>query len=240
MSYEKLVATIRGSFFESLIAVALITIVFMALEPIVSRGQATDTFLVTQTIEGAIAIANSPISDLAMTGNINGLSGGTAYGTTTVLVTTNNDNGYNLTIDFSSTTAMSRGLTGEARILNYVYSTGTANYPAGFDVTPVNAQFGFTVNASNTAEISSVFTGAAGTACGTGAGTTFTLNDCWRGASTSDETADTELMNTSAPTGPTGSTSTVTFRVTLPNGPNPVVPNGQYVATATLTATDNP
>ena len=239
MSYERLVKVMRGSFYESLIIGALITIAFIAVEPVVGRSQTTDEFTVTQTVSAGIAFA-AATADLTMVGTLDGVAGGTSYGTTTARVTTNNTTGYNMTIDFASTTAMIRGSASSAEIQNYLYSTGTASYPAGYDVTPANAQFGFSVNASNTADVSSVFTGTSGTSCGTGAGSTFTLNECWRGASSTDNTADTELINTSSETTGSGSTSTVQFRITIPSGPSPSVPNGTYVATATLTATPNP
>jgi hypothetical protein len=238
MSYEKLVQTIRGSFYETLLVGALLTIAFMAIEPVVSRAQVSEDFTVTQTITGALAFAVSA-GDVTMNGSINGLTGGTSYGTTSTSVRSNNGTGYNMTIEFSSTTAMIiNGGTNEF-INNYQYSTGTAGYPAGFDTTPVYAQFGFSVSASETADVSDVFT-STGSACGTSNNGSFTVNNCWRGASSTDETASTELLNTSSATPGSGSTSTIQFRVNVPNGPNPTVPNGTYVATATLTITDNP
>ncbi|MFT5036703.1 MAG: hypothetical protein ACI9VM_000266 [Candidatus Azotimanducaceae bacterium] len=238
MSYEKLVQTIRGSFYETLLVGALLTIAFMAIEPVVGRSQVTDEFTVTQTVAAGIAFA-APTGDVTMVGTLDGSAGGTSYGTTTARVTTNNTAGYNMTIDFASTTAMIRNSGTSAEIQNYLYSTGTASYPSGYDVTQPNAQFGFSVNASDTTEVSDIFTNT-GSACGTGNNAGFNLNVCWRGASSTDEAADTELINTSSQTTGSGSTSTVQFRITIPNSPSPSVPNGTYVATATLTATLNP
>ena len=123
-------------------------------------------------------------------------------------------------------------------IPTYMYSTGTASYPSGFDTAVANAQFGFSVNASNTADISSVFTHS-GSLCGTSNNGSFTVNNCWRGASSTSASAATELIRTSAPSPASGSTTTVQFRLTIPNNPSPAVPDGTYTATATLTATDN-
>ena len=210
---------------------------FLVLEPTVGHTQSTsDEFLVTQTITSAMSFLTNP-GDVTMSGTIDGLTGGTAYGTTTARIRTNNATGYNMTIQFSSTTAMGR-TGGSGYINNYLYSTSTANYPSGFTTAPANAQFGFTVNASTTSEISSVFTDN-GSACGTSNNGSFTFGNCWRGASSTDETFETELINTSGPSANSGSTSTVVFRVTLPSNPVPIVPNGTYVATATLTATEN-
>lgn len=237
MSYEKLVHTIRGSFYETLIIGALLTIAFMAIEPIVSRAQVSDEFTITQVVNDAIGFA-VVTADVSMVGTLDGLIGGTSYGTTTARVTTNNGTGYNMTIQFSSTTAMQID-GGTDYISNYVYSTGTATYPSGYDITQANAQFGFSVNASNTSDISPVFTSDGSGSCGTANNGTFAVNDCWRGASSTDEAYETVLIDTSAQTPASGSTSTVQFRITIPNGPTPAVPNGIYVATATLTATEN-
>ncbi len=224
---------------ESLVSAALIILLMLSslviFEPVVSRA-VTDEFTVTQTVSSAIAFAAST-TDVTMNGTLDGLTGGTSYGTTTVRVTSNSVAGYNLSIKFSSTTAMIRNGSNDV-IDNYVYSTTTTSYPAGFDTSLPNAQFGFTVNASNTAEISSVFTHS-GSLCGTANNGSFTINNCWRGASSTNASAATELINSSAPTPASGSTSTVQFRITIPNGPTPSVPNGTYVATATLTALDN-
>lgn len=235
MNYQRLVFIIRNSFYETLIIGALLTIAFLALEPVVGRA-ITDEFTVTQVVSGAISFQTTA-GDVTMVGTLDGLTGGTSYGTTTVRVRTNNASGYNMTIQFSSTTAMIRN-GGGGYISNYLYSTSTASYPSGYDASPANSQFGFTVNASNTSDVSSVFTHS-GALCGTGNNGSFTINNCWRGASSTDETTETELINTSAPTPASGSTSTVQFRITIPNNPNPAVPDGTYVATATLTALDN-
>lgn len=238
MSYERLILAIRGSIYETLIIIACLAIAFIALEPVISRA-VSDDFTVTQTITGAIAFAQNP-GDIAMNGTIDGLTGGTAYGTTSARITTNNATGYNMTISFSSTTAMIRnGAENNAEILNFQYSTGTADYPSGFDTSVAYAQIGFTPFASTTSEVSDVFTDTGGV-CGTNNNGSFTIFNCWRGASTTDAGGTTELINTSGPTPASGSSSTVTFRITVPNNPNPAVPSGTYVATATLTATDNP
>ncbi len=229
---------IRSSYDSLLAAVLILSIIFaiyLVSEPIV--GQAvTDEFTVTQTVSSAIAFA-ATASDVTMSGTLNGLTGGTTLGETSVRVTSNNVSGYNMTIKFSSTTAMKRNGSNDT-IANYVYSSDMSSYPTGYDTSLPNAQFGFTINASNTSEVSSVFTHTGGN-CGTSNNTTFTVDNCWRGASSTDENAATTLIYSGAPTPASGSTSTVKFRITIPNGPTPAVPSGTYVATATLTALDN-
>lgn len=235
MTLEKMTEMVKTAFFKAVAVLAVLSVSFLLLEPVVSRA-ITDDFLVTQVVSGAISFQTNP-GDVSMVGTLDGLTGGTSYGTTTVRVRTNNVTGYNMTIQFSSTTAMGRN-GGSGRINNYAYSTGTTIYPAGFDTSVANAQFGFSVNASNTADVSSTFTHS-GSACGTSNNGSFTVNNCWRGASTTDETFETELLNTSSPTPASGSTSTVQFQLTIPNNPSPAVPDGTYTATATLTALDN-
>lgn len=227
--------SVKISLFKAVAVAMALSVTFILLEPMASRA-ITDDFTVTQVVSGAISFQTNP-GDVSMTGTLDGLTGGTSRGTTTVRVRTNNATGYNMTIQFSSTTAMGRNGDG-GRINNFLYSTSTASYPAGFNTAPANAQFGFTVNASNTVDISSVFTHS-GAVCGTGNNGSFTVNNCWRGASTTDATFETELINTSSPTPASGSTSTVQFQITIPNNPNPAVPDGTYTATATLTALDN-
>lgn len=143
-----------------------------------------------------------------------------------------------MTLKFASTSPMIRN-TGGGYIPSYIYSTSTTDYPSGFNTTPSNAQFGFTANASNTTEVSAVFKGNGTTLCGSSNGSTFVSSLCWRGASTTDASAATTIILSGAPTPSSGSTSTVQFRITIPNNPSPSVPDGTYTATATLTATDN-
>ncbi len=233
---KKLLTISRTAMFETLAVLTIVTVGFMAVEPTISRS-AVEQFTVTQTVSGAIAFAASTTA-VTMLGTLNGLTGGTSYGTTTARVTTNNAGGYNMTIQFSSTTAMIRNGSNLSEIQNYQYSTSTAGYPSGYDISTANAQFGFSVNASNTADISDVFTHSGGL-CGTANNGSFTVNNCWRGGSETDETNATELLYTGAPTPASGSTSTIQFRITIPNSPNPAVPDGTYTATATLTALDN-
>ncbi len=227
------------SFKSALIATLIIAVIgvatFFTIEPSVSRS-ATEIFEVTQTISGAISFMAST-SAVTMNGTLDGLSGGTSWGTTTSRVRTNNASGYNMTIRFASTSPMVRN-GGGGYIPTYMYSTSTATYPSGFDTAVGNAQFGFSVNASNTADISSVFTHS-GSLCGTTNNGSFTVNNCWRGASSTVAAATTQIINTLTPTPASGSTTTVQFRITIPNNPSPVVPDGTYTATATLTATDN-
>jgi hypothetical protein len=236
MKKTHLLISAKFAFVAALICAVTAMSAYFMLEPVTSQS-AEETFEVTQTISGALSFLAST-SPVTMNGTLDGLTGGTSWGTTTSRVRTNAAAGYTMTLKFASTAPMIRN-GGGGVIETYQYSTGTTNYPAGFDTSPTNAQFGFSVNASNTSDVSPVFEGNGTTLCGSGNGTTFAVNNCWRGASSTDASVTTELINTSAPTPSSGSTSTVQFRITIPNNPSPAVPDGTYTATATLTATEN-
>ena len=236
MDHYNITNSVKGALISTFLIFTFVIGTYFAFEPIVGRS-AVENFTVTQNVSGAISFLAST-SPVVMVGTLDGLTGGTSYGTTTSRVRTNNILGYNMTLMFASTTPMIRN-GGGGGIQTYVYSTGTASYPSGFDTNVANAQFGFSVNASNTADISSVFKGNGTTLCGSTNGSIFANNICWRGASSTNAAAATLLINTTAPTLSSGSTSTLQFRITIPNNPSPVVPDGTYTATATLTAIDN-
>ena len=172
-----------------------------------------------------------------MVGSINGLTGGFATGTTFTVVQTNDPDGYNMTIrfPFSTTTGMDGDAT--ASFINN-YSTassagGVADY--GFDVPTTGnaAEFGYTVNASTTADLDPTFRNN-GTVCGNTGGGDVSYQ-CWINGST---TAETIINTTSA--APYGATTTLRFKVAVPNNPSPSLSADTYTATATLTATNNP
>ena len=202
---------------------------FVILEPTIGQA-ATDEFTISQTITGEISFS-TPASDVTLAPAIAGLTGGIANGSTDVVVTTNNATGYNMTIAFSSSTAMYRNGGGDD-IDNYATAVaGTADFT--FDSTEVFGQFGYTVEAAINADIDPTFRDN-GATCG--AGGSYTANACWMNPSTTAET----IINTNAATPSGGATTTVKFRVDIPANPVPAISTGTYTATATLTALTNP
>ncbi len=201
---------------------------FVLFEPVVGRA-ATDVFTVSQTITAEISFS-TPATDVTMSPSIAGLTGGISNGSTDVVVTTNNSTGYNMTIQFSSSTAMYRN-GGGGEIENYVATT-VPDY--NFDSTQIYGQFGYSVySATDGGDIDPSFLDN-GSACGSGTSNTA---QCWLAPSST--AAETIVNRTSAtPTG--GATTTLQFRIDVPNNPNPVIPAGTYTATATLTAVTNP
>lgn len=203
---------------------------FVVLEPTISRAQITDEFLVTQNITAELAFVAST-TDVAMDSGIASLTGGTSNGTTTVAINTNNSAGYNLTLGFSSSTAMNQD-GGTGFINNYApASAGTPDY--NFDATELFGQFAYRVTADQVADLDASFEDNGSNACGSGGGNN-TYDACWLNGST---TAKTIIDRSSATSG--GSTTTLNFRVSVPANPSPTIPTGSYTATATLTATLN-
>lgn len=217
-------------------AVIMLVVSYTVLEPVVVQGgdMASSTFTVRQQITGEIAFT-SPPGNVTMAPSIPGLTGGTALGSSTFAISTNNPSGYNVTIKFASSTAMEEEL-GSAYINNYSPSTSGVpdyNFTIGGAGTP--GEFGFTINTIDPDDADSRFNNS-GVTCNTG-----TANDadaCWYGAS--DATSPVGIIDAAGPTIPTGATSTLVFQIQVPANPSPALPTGFYTATATLTATENP
>jgi hypothetical protein len=226
---------IRNSALSSALAATLVSLMVLAayfmLEPKVGIGaSANDVFKVSQTVTEEISFVLAA-ADVTMNGSLAGITGGTSNGTTSVRVRTNNSTGYNMTIAFSSTTAMIRN-GGGGYISNYAPAAdGTPDYTFTADTF---AQFGYTVLASTTADADPSFLDNGSNTCATGASNG--ANTCWMDP---DDAAETIINRTTA-TAASGATTTLRFRVNIPNNPIPAIPTGTYTATATLTATTNP
>lgn len=225
---------IATAFLATVVATAMLLASFTWFEPVVSRA-ATDIFLVTQAVTAEISF-NASTTDVTMSPSIGGVAGGTATGQTQVIVTTNNTNGYNMTIGFSTSTAM-QGDTLGGEIGNYTPASATVpDY--NFSVGANSAEFAYSVTASTSADVDQTFLDNGADTCGTGA--TNGLNTCWAAPSTTAGVATAEtIITTSSATPPSGSTSTVKFQVQITANPSPAVPVDTYTATATLTATTN-
>jgi len=225
---------IRNSAFSALLASVLASMLVLAtyfvLEPKIGLADtANDTFTVSQTVTEELSFVLAA-NDVTMNGSLAGITGGTSNGTTSVRVRTNNAAGYNMTIAFSSTTAMIRN-GGGGYISNYApASDGTPDYTF---TSEAFAQFGYTVLASTTTDVDPTFQDNGSNTCATGSSNG--VNTCWMDP---DDVAET-VINRSTATAASGATTTLRFRVNIPNNPVPAIPTGTYVATATLTATTN-
>ena len=205
-------------------AMMMFILSFMLFEPTVSRAQVNNTFTVKQTITAEISFLATS-SAVTMAGNIAGITGGNATATTQVVVQTNSAGGYNMTLAFSNTPAMRGDATGNVGIVNY----GTTSIPTYNFFASSSAVFAYRVTASTTTDVAQAFLNN-GTTCNTGS--LSTANNCWMGPST---TAMVIINRGVAAT--TSATTTLQFRVNVPNNPTPALQSDTYTATATLTAT---
>ncbi|MFT7644583.1 MAG: hypothetical protein ACI9BF_000232 [Candidatus Paceibacteria bacterium] len=209
----------------SFAVLASMATVFFVAEPAISYGQ-TDVFTIKQTITGESSFkVTAP--DVTMAGSISGLTGGNATGTTQFVVLTNSSAGYSVTIDFfnnAGAQAMLGDTSASQSIVDYVGSTMQPEYDF---TTTASAQLAYTVTASSSDDLDASFLDN-GAACGSGGSG---MNGrCWMAPSTTDfmimDTTAAELA---------GATSTITFKVHVPNSASPALTADTYTATATLT-----
>ncbi len=203
---------------------------FMVLEPTVSRSasaSSTDIFIVRQQITGELSFL-VPAADVTMVGSLNGITGGTATGSTYAVVRTNSPTGYVLDIKFSNTPAMRGETTGSTAL--YDYGGNLLAEPTFGFIASSAAQFAYTVNASNTSDIDASFLDDT-IDCASGAG--YTEGQCWMGPSTTDFRLIDRIDSAES-----GATTSIIFRVTVPSNPVPALVEDYYMATATLTATN--
>ncbi len=220
----------KGFVAQVLLGVLLILVLFAATEGVVVNAQTTsDEFVVTQTITGEIAFSTAP-ADVTMSTPIASLTGGTATGTTELVINTNNAAGYTMTIEFADDAAMQR--IGGGGVIND-YSTGTSNVPDyAFSTATPAGEFGYSVTSAAAADAATTFRND-GTDCATGS--LSTRNACWMEPKTTAET----IVNRTSATAASGATTTLDFQVYVPPNPTPTIPAGTYRATATITATTN-
>jgi hypothetical protein len=224
----------RGALVAAVLITALGIASFFAFEPSMGWAQSNPhDFVVSQTITNEVSFLVEA-ADVTMVGSIAGLTGGYATGTTRTSVNTNNTTGYSMTLVFASSTAMWSS-TNNRSINNYtpaVTSPETPDYGWVDNSAGGAGEFGYTVRASTTNEVAAAFQNNGSTLCNTGS--TETDNRCWLNPSTTPRI----IINSSAPNG--SSTTTLKFKVAVPNNPSPAIPSGIYSATGTLTATTNP
>jgi hypothetical protein len=185
-----------------------------------SESTSFNLFAGYQQMQSAFLSMSDP-TNVIMTPELGGLTGGTSTGSTTVTVTTDNAAGYQMTIAAASAPAMQL-VGGSDTIANY-NDAGTTDFTFTFGAT--DALFGLTVTGVDSA---SAYTEDGASGCG-GGGSVETLN-CWAGASTTAQV----IATGSGGNQPGGATTTIHFQVGI--GGNASVPAGVYTATTTLTA----
>lgn len=158
--------------------------------------------------------------DVTMAPALGGITGGTANGSTSVVVLTDSPSGYELTIVSENAPAMQKGVD---TIADYVPAASPAADFA-FTTGSADAHFGFSPEGDDVA----VRFKDSGGVCGIDS--LDTPLACWDGLST------TEVVIATGPSNqPDGATTTIHFRVGI-GGSAAAVMAGTYVATTTLTA----
>lgn len=227
----RMVQSAGYAFTASLLAVAVLVATFFLAEPVVSHGQAADTseFVIQQTIVDESSFLVEP-ADVAMDGTINGISGGTANGSTTFSVQSNNNAGYYVEIAFEDNTTANAMLGAEtaSEALRDFDDSANGGEPVYTFTASTAAQFGYTVESLSPTDTDPSFLSDGGDLCDNG-GTDQDLDSCWKGPSVSGfRIVDRDSS------APTGATSTIKFRVVVPSNPSPVPSAEPYYATATL------
>lgn len=219
-----LINNIKKSLSSAIIVTLFFQAYFFLLEP--NIGQAVSSqFTIRQQITSEIAFLATS-TNVTMVGSIAGMTGGTGNGSTYTVVQTNSSTGYNMTIQFTGSPAMTGDLGGTG-IRNF----GTSSLPVANFVASTSALFGFTVNSSTTQDIAQPFKFSAGLCNQVGGSQSTTSPTCWMNPTSTAYT----IINRSTATNPT-STSTILFKVVVPSNPSPSVASDYYTATATLTA----
>ena len=169
-----------------------------------------------QTVSAFLSLSGA--ADITMSPSIDGDTGGTANGSTTVTAITDSPAGYQLSIKSSANPSMQSGANTIAD-----YSTAGVDPDFTFTTGAGDAHLGFSPEGS---DIPDRFKDN-GASCNTGSGDT-TLS-CWDGLSTTNAT----IASASSSNSPTGATTTVQFRIGI--GASASQAAGTYVATTTLT-----
>lgn len=170
-----------------------------------------------QMQESVIAVV--PASNVTMSPNIGGVTGGTSNGSTNFRVTTDNSAGYTATITASSSPALVSALDSFA---DYVPSGAVPDFT--FVNAATNSSFAFTAEGT---DIDQRFKDNGSGTCGVGSGDV-TLS-CWDGLSTSPKTINTRTSANHS----SGIVTTLNFRAA--SGSNHIQVDGVYTATTTIT-----
>lgn len=215
----------------SAVALSLLIASFSMFEPAVTFGQETDTFTVTQEIAGEISFLTNPNNVVMSQAISGGITGGSSLGTTTFNITTNDADGYTVTLRFSSTTAMNSTSTPNLHIDNYIPATsGGSDGDYTMSVGAGAHGFAYSVyNVTTPTDVNNSFEHSGANCAGTGSAS---VQRCWYNQS--DASSTKQIIDAAGPTVGTGATTTITFQVIL--GSNSGVATGWYVATGTLTA----
>jgi hypothetical protein len=224
------------AFIATTVILSLLFISFSLAEPSITHGQAGPgpfDFTITQTIVDETSFLVAP-NDVVTSGSINGVTGGTANGSTDFSIISNNSTGYVVSISFEDNgtdQTMIGDITGSEAIRDYDGTVaGEPSY--GYNASSA-AQFAYTVESLLDSDTDQSFLNVAsicnpGTG-GNGNGAT-KADKCWMEPTVAPfqiVDRDSSAIN--------GATSTIEFDITVPSGAVPVPSAETYTATATLT-----
>ncbi len=214
----------------STLILAMLGAGYLFAEPQVGRAQATSTFTISQLITGEISFLVYGATT-TLSGPLNGITGGTANGSTSVKVQTNSATGYVMDIKFATTStgnAMQASNNPTASIHDLPASSTEPHYL--FSTASTAAVFGYTISAPQASDIAQAFLDDSSGACNQPGGDA-NEDTCWMEPSFANyRVVDRDSAAT------IGATTTIHFRVHVPNNPAPGLVADTYVATATLTA----
>ena len=227
---RKLVESATYAFVASLTAVALMGMTYFMVEPAITHGQeaTSNEFTIQQTItdENSFQV----VGDVVMNGPINGVTGGNATGTTQFVVLSNNSAGYTVEIDFEYGVGQNEAMVGDESgseaIRDYGGDAAGPEPSANFTASSA-AQFAYTVVASSSTHVDPSFLSSGGL-CNVGLGSQ-EPDTCWK----APQDTGYQIIDTSVAT-PQGATSTLQFKVNVPNAATPTPLAETYTATATL------
>lgn len=207
---------------EIVLSSVVIISCYLNFEPMVANG-AADSITVTQSVTSEVSLS-SP-ADVTMSPGILGMTGGSATGSATWTVKTNDTSGFNLKIKSDAANCLRNGSDHFDD-----YTEASAGVPDYSWIATTISGFGYTVETATPGDTVAAFRDN-GTACNTGA--LNTADKCWDGLSTTDAT----IVSRNSITSSSGEAETVKFKSELASGQ--FLPEGNYVATITVTATTN-
>lgn len=176
-----------------------------------------------QMVEEAFYISVSAPENVSMTPDLQAITGGTANGTATINVKTNNSAGYKLELKVSTTPALKYD---SAEFPDY-----TRNNPPDYDwsIGSANSEFGFTPWGQDTIQKYRYI----GTDCNQSGGTA-DENYCWDGF---NGTTNIQIAQATSSNHPSGTDTYVKYRAQIKS--NGFQTPATYTATVTATATVN-
>jgi hypothetical protein len=171
----------------------------------------SDQVVVNLSVSAEITIS-SP-SDVTLTPNIPGMTGGVATGSAAWTVTTNNSSGYKLELAASTTPAMQSGADSFSD-----YTEATPGTPENWSVSAADSEFGFGISGTHAETKYSVCTNGAG--------------QCFEGFT---GTTKMQVSHSNAETSSSGTSTSVNFKAE--SGSAHSQPSGAYAGYITATAT---